>query len=71
MFSKLKAIFKTKDEKALDIATEDFDELMGKVDEDQQDLTKLENHMRAEWDEIHEDVKEVKQEVDAVVKDTA
>jgi len=69
MFKQLKTIFKTKDEKELASATESFDELMGKVDEDQKDLTKLEHHMREEWDKINGDVNEMKAEVDELVAD--
>ena len=69
MFKKLTTILKSKDEKELASAEEHFDELMGRVDEDQQDLSKLEHHMREEWDKISQEVKGVEKDVDEVLKD--
>ena len=71
MLKRLKAIFKTQDEKKLESATENFDELMGKVDEDQKDLTRLEHHMREEWDKINGDMAQMKEGVDEVVSNKA
>ena len=47
----------------------EFDELMQKVDEDELDLTKLENHVREEFDEIGGDVEKISKEVDEVVEE--
>lgn len=66
MIAKLKQLFKTKDEKKLDEATEEFDVLMA-VEEDEVDLAKLDGHVRAEFEEINEQVKIDKEGVDKAV----
>jgi len=73
MFKLFTKIFKTRspEEEKLSAAAQNFDELMGKVEEDQKDVTKLKGHMRAEWDDIGKDVDEVRQGVDKVMKDAA
>lgn len=53
---KLRALFTSKDEQKLIAAESDFDKLMKKVDDDELDLAKLENHVREEFDEIGGDV---------------
>ncbi len=71
MFKLFKGLFKTKDEKALSAATENFDELMVKVDEDQKDLSQFEHSLREEWEKINKDVDKVRGEVDDVVNKKA
>ena len=66
MFAILKQLFKTKDEKKLDEATEEFDVLMA-VEEDEVDLAKLDGHVRAEFEEINEQVEKDKKGVDDAV----
>lgn len=68
MFEKIKKLFQSKDDQKLIAAESDFDELMQKVDEDELDLTKLENHIREEFDEIGGDVEKINKEVDEVVE---
>jgi peptidoglycan hydrolase CwlO-like protein len=67
VLKELKKILKTKDEKELESATSEFDELMGKVDDDQKDLTQLERHMREEWGKIHKEVDDMTEDVDGMV----
>lgn len=68
MFKRFKSFFRTKDEKEQKLAQNDFDELMKKVDDDDLDLTRLEHHVREEFDGIGEDVEAIQKEVDEVIK---
>lgn len=67
MFQKLLKLFKSKDEKELAVAANEFDELMQRVDEDEVVLEKLEKHVREEVAKIREDVKRVSKGVDDIV----
>lgn len=53
----------------LERAEGDFDELMQRVDDDEIDLSKLEGHMRAEWDDVHKEVESVRRGVDETVNE--
>lgn len=67
MIAKLKQLFKTKDEKKLDEATEEFDVLMDAVEKDEVDLANLDGHVRAELDETNKKVEEDIRGVDDAV----
>ncbi len=68
MFARLKSLFRSKDARELDAATNNFDELMKMVDEDQLDLKKLERHVQDEFNEIEEGLEGIREGVDKVVK---
>lgn len=68
MLERLKLLFKSKDDKELDAAETDFDDRMAEVEGDIADLTKLEKHVREEFDEINGDIKDMSEEIDEVVE---
>ncbi len=56
MIAVIKQLFKTKDEKNLDKAAEEFDILMNVLNEDAVDLAMLDGHVRAEFNEIRRQI---------------
>jgi hypothetical protein len=72
MFEKIREriskLLTSEDEQKLVAAESDFDDRMAEVEGDIADLTKLEKHVREEFDEINGDIKDMSEEIDEVVE---
>ena len=63
MLKSFKELLRSKDDKELILAEENFDELMKLVEEDEIDLAKLEKHVREEFEDIKEDMEEMSEKI--------
>ena len=71
MLDRLKKLLENKDDRERSEAEQDFDDLMATLSEDEEDLAKLEKHVRAAFEEMEGELKHIREGVDEVVQDKA